>query len=233
MPAKCDLSIVVPLYNEESNTVRCATELKRALDPSGLDYELILVNNGSKDGTQREIDRLCNKDERMRGISVPVNMGYGNGIMHGFEASGGAVIGWVCGDCQTDYSCLPEMRKILVSSRNGVVVASRLKEGESLKRMLLSKGYNALMRLFFGMKISDINGNPKLFKRDVLESVRLKSKDWFIDTELLLKVRKKGLGIATYPVKSVPRQHGSSNVGLVTAFEFVWNLMKYGAGLYA
>ena len=232
MSTKCDLSIVVPLYNEESNVARCVAGLRHALDPAGLDYELVLVNNGSRDGTKKEIDRLCKKSERIRQVNVPVNMGYGNGILHGFRASKGAVVGWAVGDCQTDYKCLPGMRKMLVSGRTDVVVAARLKERESMKRVLLSKGYNALMHLVFGLKISDINGNPKLLRRSALEIIQLKSKDWFIDTEILLKARKNGLGIATYPVRSVQRQHGSSNVRLTAVFEFVLNLLKYGAGLY-
>ncbi len=225
-----EISIVVPFYNEERNVSGCVSGLRDAL--RGTDYELVLVNNGSSDGTQKEIDSLAGGDGRLRKVWVRENVGYGNGIVRGLEASDGGMVGWVDGDCQNDYSSLAAMYRRLVSGSADVLVASRSRDGDSVIRLFLSRGYNAGMRLLFGLGIPDVNGKPKLFKRAVIGKIALRSRDWFVDTELLLKARRNGFTVSAYPVKSLPRRYGKSNVRLTVMFEFAANLLKYRFGLY-
>jgi glycosyltransferase involved in cell wall biosynthesis len=230
---KYDLSIVVPLYNEEPNVARCAAELQRVLDPSGLNYELILVDNGSRDGTAREIRRLCEKDSKIMLQTVPMNVGYGNGVISGLNAARGDVVGWVDGDCQVDPDCIITLYSTLKSKGGDMAVAIRSKRADGLQRAIMSKGYNTLVFLLFGIKVPDVDAKPKLLTKETLQLLAPKSKDWFIDTELLLGARRKGLNVCNCPVDSGLRQHGQSKVKKSTVLEFAINLMRYRLGLNA
>jgi len=222
------LSLIVPLYNEERGVFSLYTGLKAAMEKTR-EYEIILVDNGSKDGTGKEIDAIAKTDPHVKKIAVPINNGYGYGIRKGLEAANGEFLGWIDGDLQYD----PETIVVLLEKlKNGfdVGMAERVGREDGMKRTVLSKGYSLIARWLFSIPIKDINCKPKLMTRKAYQSMRLSSNDWFIDTEVLAQTAKNRLKIATTPLVLRKRGTGKSNVKNAVIIEFLRNLLNHKAG---
>ena len=197
-----ELSIVIPCFNEEKNIPeligRCTNLLK-----SHREVEIILVNNGSTDNSAKVFERLIQESgqQRLRLVNVEKNIGYGHGILSGLEAATADVLAWTHADLQTDPGdVILGFQKFLENSRNVIVKGRRL--GRSLSERFFSAGLNFLVWMILGEKLSDINGQPKIFPRDFFLH-HLKDKaplDFSLDLFFLLMARKNDFQIQEYPV---------------------------------
>lgn len=224
---KMDLSIVIPLYNEESCAKRITENLVKHLEDAKVDYELVLVNNGSKDSTPKIIGELTESNPRIKQVDVETNQGYGYGVNSGMKASKGEIIGWIDGDEQVRPEDLVKLYNVMKAGNYDIAKGRRLVREDGLKRGIASLFYNTLVNMFFLTWIEDVNAKPKLMKRKVFESITLDSKDWFIDTEFLVKSVKKHYRIGDVGVVFAKRRLGKSNVKLITVSEFLYNLADF------
>lgn len=223
------LSLIVPLYNEERGVSSLYHGLKTALEKTG-EYEIILVDNGSKDATGKEIDAVVKNDPHVRKISIKENIGYGYGIRKGLEAARGEFLGWIDGDLQYDPETIVGLFGKL-SSGFDVCMAERVGREDGMKRTVLSKAYSFLARSLFSIPVKDINCKPKLMTKRAYESLSLKSNDWFIDTEILAQAAKNRFKMATTPLVLKKRGTGKSNVRNSVIIEFLKNLLKHKVGM--
>ncbi len=221
------LSIALPFYNEEEGAADVVAELEKVLEKSGIDYELVLVENGSKDGTGGILKAFSEKNPRIRVHKVPVNQGYGWGIIQGLGAARGQNIGFMCADGQIRPDDLIRVFGEFEKQDADVAKVMRVSRHDGLKRKSISFFYNHLFSLVFGTRCPDINGTPKIFKREFLDVLSLQSKDWFIDAELIIKASQKGLTIRQVPVDFLKREKGRSNVRWKTIVEFLKNIVRY------
>lgn len=223
-------SIIMPCYNEEETLPLTIPALLSVLDHAKLSYEIILVENGSHDSTSQVIDKFVEKHP-VRKVIVKVNQGYGFGILTGLQAAKGEFIGYMCPDGQIRPE---DVRGILLTTkekgRGTVTKIRRVERSDGLKRLLVSKLYNAFFFLLFGMVTSDVNGTPKMFHRDDFKRIDPGSKDWFIDAEIMIRTKHIGLQVEEIPVLFHKREKGKSNVRFSTALEFVRNLLGYRLG---
>ena len=224
---KIDLSVVIPLYNEEKSVKRIAALILKELEDAKISYELILVNNGSKDSTLKIVASLARDNPSVKTVHIKVNKGYGFGIISGLNTAKGDVVGWTDGDEQVKPEDLLKLYAFLVKNDCDVVKGKRFVREDGFSRTAASLFYNALVNMLFFTWINDVNAKPKLFKRKVYKSLKLKSKDWFIDTELLVKSVKLGYNICDVGVVFVKRRCGKSNVRLITVSEFLRNLFNF------
>ncbi|MEK6816886.1 MAG: glycosyltransferase family 2 protein [Nanoarchaeota archaeon] len=222
-----DLSIVIPLYNEESCAKRIADGIVRHLEESKIDYELVLVNNGSKDATPKIISELTESNPRIKHVNVEVNLGYGHGVHSGLKASKGDILGWIDGDEQVMSEDIIKLYNVMKAGDYDIAKGRRLVREDGLKRGIASLFYNTLVNIFFLTWIEDVNAKPKLMKREVFESISLESKDWFIDTEFLIKSVKRHYRIGDVGIIFAKRRSGKSNVKLITVSEFLYNLTNF------
>jgi len=227
-----ELSLVIPCYNEEDvigNTAAHLIEVFRAMD---VDLELVLVDNGSVDGTGKIIDELIADGCPVVKATVTVNQGYGNGVLCGIEASRGKFIGFTCADGQVEAEDVAKAYRSAAQMKEDKLVKVRRRfRMDGLARKCISTFYNLLITVMFGgLGSIDINGNPKIVKREHIERMKLESKDWFIDAEMMIKAKKLGLEVHEFNVLSQMREGGSSNVNAGTCWEFVVNLLKYRFG---
>lgn len=220
------LSLVLPCFNEEEALPRTVPALLEAFD--GVDLELILVDNGSGDGTGEVIAAFASADPRVRPARVPHNRGYGLGVRTGLGQAGGEWVGFLCADGQVDAAdvrALWERAQALPTP--ALVKVRRRFRPDGAERKLASLGWNALANLCFGgLHAWDVNGNPKLWPRLALDPRALRSDDWFLDAEVLVHARQRGLPVVEQEVRGRPRQGGRSHVRLETCGSLALSLLR-------
>jgi len=226
MSAEPALSVVVPLYNEAGNVETFAENLYLALKDSVPEHEIVLVDNGSSDATGALIADCAQRFPTVRTVSVPVNRGYGWGIINGLRAARGRVIGWVDGDNEVPPETAPAAYRELTRRGLDLICGEVIPAGRSLRRRLVSAIFLGTFNLLFLSRYRSINGKPKLFRRECLKKLAPAARDWFIDAEIMIKARRAGLRTGFLPFRLNPRRGGESNVRARTALEFVANLLR-------
>ncbi len=232
-----EMSVVIPCYNEEETLPVSIPPLLDLCRELNLRYEVILVNNGSWDSTPKVIDLFIAQGYPVKRVDVPVNQGYGWGIICGLKEAKGKYIGYMCCDGQTSPDDVLRTFRAIQGTQRGVMTkVNRSIRNDGWIRGLSSKAFNLLFRIMFGAITSDINGVPKIFHREDLQLLNPTSKDSFIDPELMIKAKALGFKIVEVPVTSYPRQGGASTVRVLSkSLEFLKNMLlfRFGGGIKA
>lgn len=226
------LSLVMPCYNEEACLASTAGALVEAFVEEGVRLELVLVDNGSRDGTGAVIDALAARGLPVVKVAVPVNRGYGHGIRAGLACCTGPLVGYLCADGQVAPEDVVRTYRLMESREERVVAKVRRRfRHDSWRRKIVSVAYNLLMLASFGwLGAIDVNGSPKIFSRRNLARLRLESDDWFLDPELIVKTRALGLRVIEIDVEGYARSAGTSHVKRDTVLEFLRNIVRYRFG---
>lgn len=220
-------SIAIPLYNEEECVEKSVRDIVRGLDREfANNYELILVINGSRDGTPEICERLADIYPCVRTVREQHNLGYGGGIIKGLSGASGDYLGFMCGDGQIALDDLARVMHEIASDHYDLVKACRVSRGDGVIRRLNSLAYNMIFSIVFGTCTRDINAMPKFWSRDVMPALDLTSTDWFIDAEIMIKSRYRGLQVKEVPVCYLQRAGGRSVVRISTVFEFLRNAVS-------
>lgn len=223
-----DLSLVIPCYNEEGVIRHTVCELADCFGRHQIDVELVVVDNGSRDGTGHVIDDLIREELPVTKVVVHTNCGYGNGVLTGFKACRGRYVGITASWAQVEALDVLRVYNLAARSRpNTLVKVRRRFRLDGILRKVTSILYNFSMPLIFGRLGSiDINGCPKIIRREHLNSMALHSRDWFLDAEIMIKAKRLGLDVLEINVFAQQRAGGSSHVNAATCWEFVVNIIK-------
>lgn len=221
------LSLVFPIYDEEANARRVVKDLVGILDHLGTDYELVLVNNGSRDRSGAILEELRRENPRVRAVTIHPNRGYGGGILAGLREARGSFVGYMCGDGQVLAEDVARVWRTAQSGSCDLAKVTRRARHDGWVRWLVSRVYNALAFLRFRCLTFDLNGTPKIFARKWLAVLDIRATDWFIDAEIMIKAKALGMRVQEVPVTFLPRQGGSSSVRPGTALEFLKNLWAF------
>ncbi|MBI1850366.1 MAG: glycosyltransferase family 2 protein [Planctomycetes bacterium] len=221
------LSLVIPLYNEEAGARAVASALCAALDAAAIDYELVLVDNGSRDKTGAIIDELSRANARVRKVRVEVNQGFGYGILQGLASARGAWVGYLGGDGQIAPADVIAVVKRAFDPDCDLAKVNRIVRGDGPLRKLQSAVYNGLFRVLYFVRYRDINGSPKVMRREVYESIRPESRDWFLDAEIMIGCKERRFRVADVDVTFLQREKGSSHVRVSTVLEFLVNMFAF------
>ena len=205
------LSYFFPAHNEEANIEGLVAEALEALPALAEAFEIIAVDDGSKDRTGEIADRLAAEHPGVvRVVHHMPNRGYGGALRSGFEASRYELLAFTDGDRQFRVADIGRLTARLAEpDRPDVVVGFRIKRADPLVRILYARTYKLANRVFFGLKVTDVDCACKLFRREALEGVRVESGGAFFSAELLNKVRQAGRSIAEVGVPHYPRTAGS------------------------
>lgn len=222
-----NLSLVLPFYNEEKNVEKVIISTVEVLDNENVDYELITVDNGSSDNTLELLKNLSKKNSRIKIVRIKDNEGKGWGIINGLKNASGDYVGFMDGDGQVLPGDIISIFKKIKADGLDLCIPKRVVRKENTKRKIASKGYNVLLSLFFLTPLWDMHGNPKIMKRKCYEELDIVSKDWFIDSEILIKMHLNKYKIAEVPVEYKKRAGGESHITLSTILEFLKNLIKW------
>lgn len=221
-----ELSLAIPFYNEAPNISYVLDEIVVTLDDAGIAFEILAVNNGSRDDTGPFIDAYGEKEPRVVPIHVEKNLGYGNGILRGLGRTKGAYCGYTWGDGQVKAKDLLRIFTALKSTGADLSKALRVTRHDGFFRLVQTRCYFIVFLLLFWWPQKDPNGCPKLFIRESFERINPKSKDWLLDPEILIKAKKLKMKVVHTPVVFNKRERGKSKVNLMTTISFFWGLLK-------
>ena len=226
-----DLSIVVPFYNEEETVELLTNTLINEFNKNNIDYELILVNNGSDDKTSEIVNKLSEKYKNVKAVHVKVNQGYGWGILNGLKIANGGYVGYMDGDFEIQPSGLLNVYKRIKETNADIGKGVRDKRESDTLKAILSVGYDFLFFFLFFRFIKQVNANPKIMRKSCYKKINLSSKDWFIDSEIIIKGLKNNYKIVNQVVSYVPRETGKSHINFFDLFpiiiKYIQNTIKY------
>jgi glycosyltransferase involved in cell wall biosynthesis len=200
------LSVVIPAWNEEANIAMVVTQVSRELQSLDWDHEIILVNDGSRDGTSEIAMSLVGHIPHLKVVEHWPRRGYGGALKAGFAHSTKSLVAIFPGDNQFDFR---EVRH-LAEKINGVSIVAgyRAKRRDPLMRSVNALGWKLLIRLLFGYLARDVDCGFKIFRRELLNVLTLVSDGAMIDAELLAGAKSRGFKIAEVPVTHLPRVRG-------------------------
>jgi glycosyltransferase involved in cell wall biosynthesis len=202
------LSIVLPAYNEEENIAAAVRAVSQVAQTLGRDYEILVVNDGSKDNTGQIVRDLEPQVPGLRLVEHYPNRGYGGALKAGFAAATKDLIAFIPADNQFVFGEVDALLEKLRAENAQIVCGYRHDRQDPLIRRLNALGWNSVVRLLFGYLSRDIDCGFKLFRREVLARVHIESNGAMIDTEFLAGAKARGLRIAEVPVTHLPRTAG-------------------------
>ena len=220
--ASLQLSIVVPMYNEAECVAPLMTRLREVLTAYGRSYEVLLVDDGSNDGTTQAILAAERSDERVRGIFLARNYGQSTAMQAGFDAARGDMVVTMDGDLQNDPADIPRLIRLIEDRNVDVVSGWRQDRQDDPLRKLFSRLANRLISRMTGVRLNDYGCSLKVYRRELLVRTRLYGELHRFLPALLSEV---GAEIVEVPVVHHPRRFGSSKYGLDRTMRVVLDLL--------
>jgi glycosyltransferase involved in cell wall biosynthesis len=205
------LSYFFPAHNEEANLAGLVEEALATLPSIAETFEIIAVNDGSRDRTAAIADELAAAHpDVVRAVHHPTNLGYGAALRSGLGAARYELVAFTDGDRQFQVADLGRLTERLgAADHPDVVVGFRIKRADPPIRTIYARLYRLANRIFFGLTVTDVDCACKLFRREALEGLRVESGGAFFSAELLIKLRAAGRSVAEVGVPHYPRTAGS------------------------
>ncbi len=203
------LSYFFPAHNEEANVRGLVEEALADLPAIADTFEIIIVDDGSRDATPRIADELVAADERVRVVHHPRNRGYGAALRSGFGAARHDLIAFTDGDRQFRIADLSRLTERYREGGVDAVVGFRIRRADPLIRTLYARAYRHANRIFFGLRVADVDCACKVVRRDILNGVGVESEGAFFSAELLIKLRAAGRTVVEVGVPHYPRLAGT------------------------
>ena len=197
--------LAVPVYNEERVLRKSIAKLNSWMSKNVKDsWKIVIANNGSTDGTKKIANELAARFSNVKAVHIGFK-GRGNSLKKVWGSYDADVYAYCDSDLATDLSCLKELFGSVANGNNVVTGSRYLKDSNSKRtfsRLVMSKGYNYLVRLFFRTSISDFQCGFKALDKKAVEAIvpKTRNKKWFFDTELLLLAEHSG----KYNIKEIP-----------------------------
>ena len=217
-----NFSIVVPIYNEEDNIAALYQAITSALDGSDTDYEIIMVDDGSADGSFAALKAVAARDQRVKVIRFRRNFGQTAAMSAGFDAAAGAIIIPMDGDLQNDPTDIPRLIKKLHEGYDVVSGWRSDRKDTFITRKIPSILANALISSLTGVHLHDYGCTLKAYRREVLDGINLYGEMHRFVPALASQV---GAKVAEIPVSHHARLHGTSKYGISRTLRVILDLM--------
>ncbi len=216
------VSVFFPTYNEEGNIERAVHQATEVLGAFCHDFEIIIVDDGSRDGTSKLADQLVRRDPRVRVVRHEENRGFGAALCSGIENSTKDLIFYTDSDNQFD---MREITKLLerLTDEWDMVVGYRIDRQDPAMRIFTAWVYNLMIRFLFGLRVRDVDCSFKVFRREIFQGMTIRARSGLADAEILIKAIKAGSRFCEVGVHHYPRTHGATsyNIGRWQNFGFV------------
>lgn len=226
-----EISIVIPAYNEGEHLAAVVAEMADVFKSAALNYEIVLVDNGSRDQTGAIIDLLAKGSARIHALHLAENRKYSGGILAGLAEARGEVLGWAHADGQADPKDIVRLYQTMRAQKCELAKAIRRERHESPWRIVQGKIWYGIFQLLFWSPYRDVNATPKLMTRRAAEILKLDSRDWFLDPEFVIRALRNKIQICEVETVWRSRRSGSTRAHLFTGLEFLKNLIIFRLGL--
>ena len=201
-------SIVIPCYNESDNIPLILKRFAEVIE--GYEIEVILINNGSTDDTEMVIEKLLPQYTFARCVLVPVNQGYGYGILQGLKSANGDYIGWTHADMQTDPGDVIKAVDIIEKSADKDIYVKGNRKGRPIFDMIFTWGMSIFETIYFKTSMFDINAQPNLFPKRIFSEWNNPPYDFSLDLYAVYMAKRKGIKVIRFPVLFPDRLNGES-----------------------
>ena len=212
MEQKIDISVVVPLYNEEESLPELVAWIDRVAKANNLTYEVIMVDDGSTDGSWSVVERLKGDYPAIRGISFMRNYGKSAALYCGFDMAEGEVVITMDADLQDSPNEIPELRRMILEDGYDLVSGWKRKRYDPIGKRWPSKFFNLTARIMSGIKLHDFNCGLKAYRRKVVKSIEV-----YGEMHRYIPILAKHAGFKRIGEKVVEhheRKYGKSKFGL-------------------
>ena len=220
-------SIIIPCYNEALNIPHIFEKVRSIVEAES-SIEFVLVDNGSSDDSNKLLHESAQQvgGNQVQIVHVEVNKGYGYGILQGLKAARGEVLGWTHADLQTDLQDVVRAIKVIQDSDQSCIV-----KGKRRKRKVLDTFFTWGMQKFasfsLGVKFSDVNAQPKMFKREFYDlHFSGAPYDFSLDLYLLYTAIKNNIPVKEIPVEFLDRLYGEAKGGGGSSLKTRYKLIK-------
>lgn len=204
-------SFVIPAYNEQDNIQRAVDSAFEFLSKNFSRFEIVIVDDGSTDTTQAACEQILSRyGENVRVLRHDRNCGYGAALRSGLFSTKGDLVFYTDSDNQFDINEIMTLMPFIDDF--DMVIGYRKERKDVFVRKFSSRVFNRLIFLIFGLDVKDIDCSFKLFRRESLHQVSIETDEFLVDTELLVKAKRKNLRIKELPVTHFPRKAGKSTV---------------------
>ncbi len=203
-----EISVFFPAYNEEENLEKTVLDARKVLQKVAERWEIIIVNDGSKDDTLKVAQGLKGKDGKIRIVDHKANKGYGGALKSGFKAAKYKWVAFADSDGQFKFS---EITKLIEKiDEADLVLGYRISRADSVFRKLFTFAWALFPRIILGMKVKDYSCGFKLIKKKVFNDIQpLVGEEKVTQIEMLVKAQRMGFKFAEVGVHHYPRKHGS------------------------
>jgi glycosyltransferase involved in cell wall biosynthesis len=205
------LSLVLPAFNEEANIEFVVRRSLTVLPHFTDDFEIIVVDDGSRDATAAIVAHLMAEDSHVRLVSHPRNRGYGAALASGFRASVGNYVMFMDADRQFDIWDLRLLAPF--AAEYDIVAGFRMERSDPVHRRVFAEAFNVAVRVLFGVHLRDIDCAFKLFRGDLLRGMPLTAPGALINAEIQAKARRQGARLQQVGVRHYPRVAGNPTGG--------------------
>ena len=214
-----------PALNDEATIGQMVTDALSLLPTLTDDYEVLVIDDGSTDGTPRVLDDLARREPRVRIVRHPENRGYGAALASGFRHTSKDLVFYTDGDGQYDVRELAQLAPLMTDTVD-VVNGYKFARADARHRVVLGEIYRRMARWMFRLPIRDVDCDFRLLRRQAIQAIDLTSASGVVCTEMVYKLRRAGYRFAEVGVHHYPRRHGRSQfftVGRVarTAYDFL------------
>jgi len=210
MPARPQLSVLIPTFNEQDSIATLHEQLTAAVAPLGRPYEIVFVNDGSSDATGARLDELAARDPRVKVVHFRRNFGQTSAMMAGIDYSSGGIIVLMDADLQNDPADIPRLLEKLDEGYD-VVSGWRRDRKDHARRSFVSRVANRIISRLSGVKLHDYGCTLKAYRRDVVSATRLYGE---MHRFIPVYASWAGARVTEVPVEHHPRRHGRSNYGM-------------------
>lgn len=226
MNTKKELSLAISFYGDETSGEEVVGELIKEFTKNNVSLELVLVDNAAKGKTPQLVESLkAEYPDIIRTFHLDKNIGFGGGTITGMDFCSGEYVGYTCEDEQT--SAYDTFRVFQRVRNEGVDICKtrRVIREDGFIRSVLAMGFDILVSFFFFKIFPDVNGYPVIMKRSTFKKLNVKSNNYMLNLEILLKARNLDLKMGDVKVRFYKRIKGRSHVNLFTIFRFIKQLV--------
>jgi glycosyltransferase involved in cell wall biosynthesis len=216
------ISFMMPMFNERDNIVHTIYKIKSIAAELTSDYEIIIVDDASTDGSGEIIDEMAGRNGHIKAFHLARNSKFGGAFAEGFRQAKKDIILYVDSDMPVGMEEIKNSFPML-SEADIVTGYSKVKKGETLKRKIITTIYNLIVQGMFGLHVKDINSGFKIVKREIVKDLKFVSRSPFIDVELFLHAKKKKGKVLQYPLIFYPREYGKSYIARLPV---VWATLR-------
>lgn len=206
---KPSISVFFPCYNDAGSIGLMVNDAKKVLEKMASDFEIIVVDDGSKDESRRLLKKMVEDMKSLKLVFHSKNQGYGGALKSGFEAAKKNFVFYTDGDGQYDVK---ELENLIGEIKDDVDVIQgyKLKRFDPWYRLIIGRSYHYFSKFMFGLKVRDVDCDFRLIKKAAIDSITLTHNSGVICVELVKKLQDKGYRFAEVGVHHYPRLHGHS-----------------------